>query len=85
MSALETVWLVSCSVLGFAGVVSLQQARFYDGDADAHWTRRGRDLAFFHAARHPHAIRAKRRGWLLTSAAVGLTTAGFLARAFAAG
>lgn len=83
MSTIETVWFVTCVVLWGAGVISFQQARYFDGDSDAHSRMGGEDIPIFHTPRHPYALKAKRRGWVLTASAVGLTAAGFIVRAAA--
>jgi hypothetical protein len=48
------------TVLAFVGVVSLQQARYFDGDANAH----ARHLFWVlqHTPKHPFALKAHRRG-----------------------
>ncbi len=81
MNTLETIWFVTCAALGWAGAISMQQARYYDGDPNAHAS--SDDFPIFHIPRHPHAIRAKRRGWILIGLAAGLTVTGFTVRAVA--
>lgn len=78
MPTLEVIWLLVCGACWFGGAVSTRQAEYFDGDRDAHWERY-RPSSLLHAPKHPFAIRAKRRGWVLFGIAAGLTTAGLLA------
>lgn len=73
---LETVLFVTAGLAVSLGDLSMRQARYYDGDANAFWYRR---LAWLHTPRHPHAVRAKRRGWALMGLGAVLVAAGLLA------
>ncbi len=85
MTTAEVIWAVACGGLGTWGMISVQQARYIDGDRDAHWTRQGAAFPLFHKPRHPQAVRAMRRGSFLLAAALALMTAGFAVRALVNG
>lgn len=79
MTASEGVWIaaVVSSSLGF---VSLQQARYYDGDRDAHWRRWSALTALLRTPQAPSAVRATRRGQALLAVAIVLLGLGLWLR-----
>jgi hypothetical protein len=81
MGVLELL-LVTGAVLGSAGGILLRQSQYLDGDGDAFW-RRNAVSSLVHSPRHPLAIRARRRGWVLLLAGTGSIVAGFVVRALA--
>ncbi|MBL8917993.1 MAG: hypothetical protein JNJ54_03960 [Myxococcaceae bacterium] len=69
MELLQQALMVVGAVSAVVSSVSFQQALYFDGDPDAHWYRRGiRILA--HVPRHPAAVKAQRRGWVLGAVAL---------------
>jgi hypothetical protein len=72
------IWLLLCAALYGAGALSMQQARYFDGDPNAHWFP-DHNLPLLHTPRHPHAIKAKQRGWIFLGLAGVVTAAGLTA------
>ena len=76
MTWLELIWLAAVGGCVTLGTISLQQAKYFDGDRDAHTDSASNHVfsTLAYTPRHPYAARAKRRGVLL----LGVGVAGLL-------
>jgi len=76
MSAMHVLYFAAAGLVS-VGLISVQQAAYFDGDDQAH-TRSL--LPSFHRPKHPYAKRAFARGLVLTLSGAALTAGLLLAR-----
>jgi hypothetical protein len=76
---LAIAWFVMIAVFIGGASISMQQARYFDGESNAHWSTS--EFPLFHTPKHPHAVRAKRRGWVLLALGASSIAAGLIYKA----
>ncbi len=74
MSTWETIGFIVFCVLASGAAISFRAARYYDGNPNAFL---GLVDGVFHTPKHPYAVRAKKRAWVLMAGAI-VTAAGLI-------